>query len=219
MITRLPTATSAKPRRARIRGLIVGAIAATFVLGCSGPTSAEQAADSLASGLVAQAAGDLTLATADYLSCLEQEALNAFCLYNLGVIGQQQNRLAEAENDYRLALVSNPDFGAAIFNLAIIRTQAGAQGEAISLYRHYIEVEPASAKGYLNLGLLLRTTGDNVNAELALTKAGVLDPTLRIPAASSAPTPTATAAPTPSPAVSPASSGLVNASPEPSPLD
>ena len=208
----IPTRDNARP--ARYRGLIAGVIAATFLFGCSGRTGPELAADSLASGLAAQAAGDLTLASAEYLDCLAHEALNSFCLYNLGLIAQTGNRLAEAENNYRLALVSNPTLSAAIFNLAILRAQAGAAEEAISLYRHYVEINPAIAAGYLNLGLLLRSTGDTADAEIALAKARSLDPTLKIPAATIAPVATerATAPPTPSPFIQ-------SPSPVPSPLD
>jgi tetratricopeptide (TPR) repeat protein len=200
--------TGALASGARIRRLIAGLIAATLVFGCSGKTSDELATEALASGLTAQASGDLELASTSYLACLEHDSMNSFCLYNLGVIAQQQDRLAEAENDYRLALVSDPSFGAAIFNLAILRTQAGAPDEAISLYRHFLELEPASATGFLNLGLLLRATGDTVNANRSLTQALALDPTLKIPAGSPAPTPTPTptVAPTSSPTAS--STGL-----------
>jgi tetratricopeptide (TPR) repeat protein len=98
---------------------------------------------------------------------------------------------------------------AAIFNLGIIRAAAGAPLEAISLYRRYIEINPTIAAGFLNLGLLLRSTGAIVNAEIALAQARLLDSTLRIPAESAAPSssPGVTAAPSPSTAVeSPATS-------------
>jgi tetratricopeptide (TPR) repeat protein len=197
------TTIRARAGRARFGGLIAAAIAATFLFGCSGRTGPELAADDLASGLAAQASGDLTVASAAYLSCVAHETLNSYCLYNLGLIAQTGNRLAEAENDYRLALVSNPTLSAAIFNLAIIRAAAGAPLEAISLYRHYIEINPTIASGFLNLGLLLRSTGDIVNAQIALAQARLLDSTLRIPAESPAPssTPRVTAAPSPSTAI------------------
>jgi tetratricopeptide (TPR) repeat protein len=201
------------------RACVVALISVAVTVGCSGKTDAQLASASLADGLTAQAASNLTLAGTDYLDCLKHDAMNEYCLYDLGLIAQTQNRPAAAENDYRLAMVSDPDFGAAIFNLAIIRTQAGATQEAISLYRHYIQVAPTDAGGYLNLGLLLRATGDTVNGSADIAIALRLNPKLVVPASPAPPAvvPVASPAPTEPPLAGPSASAGADASPTASP--
>lgn len=188
-------------------------ISAAMVMGCSGKPATEIASDQLAAGLAAQASGDLALARTDYVDCLKSDALNKYCLYNLGLIAQIQSRPVEAENDYRLALVGDPDFSAAIFNLAIIRSQAGGTAEAITLYQHYVELNPANADGHLNLGLLLRATGQSVSGSAEIAKALLLNPKLTVPAASPAPTPKPTPSATTSAAPSASEQAGADASP------
>jgi Tetratricopeptide repeat len=156
--------------------------------GIQGPyrpkSEAQLASDALAAGLKAHQAGNLTEAAKDYQECLKHDTTNKYCLFDLGVIAQTQNRPTEAEKDYRLALVTDPNFGPALFNLAIIRTQAGATQEAIGIYQQFVKLNPNDASGHLHLGLLLRATGDTTNGDAEIAKALQLNPKLTVPTSS-----------------------------------
>ena len=154
-------------------GLIVVGIAA-----CAGKSDAQLAADALTAGLQAQTAGNLDEASRQYQICLQHDTLNKFCLFDLGLIAQTQDRLNEAENNYRLALLQDPTFASPLFNLAIIRTAAGSVPEAIGLYRQFVQVAPDDPGGHLNLGLLLRDTGDTAGADAEFATAVRLNPQL-----------------------------------------
>jgi Flp pilus assembly protein TadD len=67
----------------------------------------------------------------------------------------------------------------ALFNLAIIRTGKGDTTEAISLYWKAITVNGDDAAAHLNLGLLLKETGDAAGGDAEINKALELNPELK----------------------------------------
>ena len=71
----------------------------------------------------------------------------------------------------------DPNYLGALFNLAIIRSQPTPQ-EAETLYQQVITLNPTDAGAYLNLGLLLKASGNSLLAEANLAKAVSLDPSL-----------------------------------------
>ena len=183
-----------------LRFLILALTAALLLSACT-KSEVQQAGDALQAGITAYNAKDYTTAVKEWQECLKHDSLedNKKCYYNIGLVYQNNNQLALAENEYRLALSLDPNYGPALFNLAIARVALGDNTEAISLYRTYVSVLPNDPNGHLNLGLLLRQTGDvsGGNAELAI--ALQLNPQLIIPS----PAPTATPQPTPTPSNTP----------------
>ena len=155
----------------RLASMILGLAILTTLSACGSKSPAQQASDELNAGLQAQQAGNVDLATQHYKRCLELEPANKVCIFDLGTVAQSGGRLLEAESDYRLALLQDPDYTPALFNLAILRAQAGSTAEAIALYRHFVELLPNDAGGHLNLGLLLRATGDVTGAQAELDAA------------------------------------------------
>lgn len=159
------------------------------VLGCGGRSPAQLASEALNAGLQAHTAGNLDEASAQYRKCLEHEATNKFCLYNLGLVAQTQRRPAEAENYYRLSLATDPSYGPAMFNLAVLRRDIGDNVEALSQFRQYVQLFPNDATGHLNLGLLLIATGDQAAGQAEIAEAIRLDPNITVPIGSPAPGP------------------------------
>ena len=144
--------------------------------------SSLSAAEALTNGLQAHRDGRLEEAATYYFQVLAQDYGNQYALFNLGVIEQTNyNRPVAAESFYRLALVSDPDFESALFNLAVLRRDQGDSQEAMDLFRHLITVNPDHARAYLNLGLVLRVTGQPQEGDAAIERALELDPNLQVP--------------------------------------
>jgi tetratricopeptide (TPR) repeat protein len=164
---------------------VLAAVAlAVLVLGSAACKSAEEKAqESLQRGLSAHAAGKIPDARAAYRETLENDPTNAFALYNLGLISQEDGDPTLAEGFYRDAIASDPNFTSALYNLAILRGNAGDFGEAASLYQRVTVLKPDYAPAHLNYGFALRELGqfDEGNEELKLAIG--LDPDLgdRIP--------------------------------------
>lgn len=140
----------------------------------------KKAATSLEAGLEAHAEGDLTAAAASYEETLEYDPDNKFAFYNLALIDAASGNYGLAEEKYRAALESDPDYEPALFNLAILRTGKDPQ-EAISLYKRAVASEPEDASAWLNLGLLLRASGQEKEGNKAVAKAIALNPKLKDP--------------------------------------
>jgi tetratricopeptide (TPR) repeat protein len=179
------------------RRLMVTSVAAAMLLlaACGAPASAQQtdtrrATDLLNAGLRAHAAGRLAEAAGDYHQALTYDPHNVWAYYNLGVVDQTGGNLQAAERDYRSALAIDPNFLGALYNLAIVRT-GNAPLEAVDLYRHAMSVAPNNANIHLNLGFLLMSLGQQVEARAELNKAVALNPAYatRLPA-TPAPSPT-----------------------------
>lgn len=142
---------------------------------------AKQAAAALDAGLAAHAAGDLTAATRKYEATLELDPGNQFALYNLALVDEASGNYGLAEEKYRAALKTDPDYEPALFNLAILRTSRDPK-EAIKLYRSAVAVERKDAAAWLNLGLLLRASGQEREGDKAVLRAIALNPDLVDPA-------------------------------------
>jgi len=177
-------------------GRLVGSIAVTVALAlgataCGGsdgsgndssaPPDTKKAATALDAGLKAHAAGDLTAASAAYKETLEYDPANKFAFYNLALIDEAGGNYGLAEQKYRAALDSDPKYEPALFNLAILRTGPNPK-EATSLYQRAVQSNPEDASAWLNLGLLLRASGNKVEGNKSVLKAIALNPKLKDPA-------------------------------------
>jgi protein O-GlcNAc transferase len=145
----------------RVALLVLGAV--MLLAGCGAKSQAQMAQQALDTGLQQHQAGDLAKAEGSYRDCLRYDSMNKFCLFNLGVIAQTQQRAEEAQNFYRLALVSDAAFTPALYNLAVLLAPTSPQ-ESIALYRLLLQAKPDDVAGHLNLGDLLRTQGDEAGA-------------------------------------------------------
>lgn len=191
----------------RFRGLLVliallalGAVACSNGSGSS--TSVKQdpkkAAAALDVGLKAHAAGDLKTAASDYQKVLLYDKTNKFAFYNLALIDAAHSNYGLAEEKYRLALKTDPKYEPALFNLAILVSQRDPK-EAISLYARAIAANSKDASAWLNLGLLLRATGQKAAGDKDVLRAIALNPKLKDPAKAA----TGTGLASPSPGSSP----------------
>ena len=188
------------PDRPRLAGRLVRSLvlASVFALGttaCSaGDTpkdeataatsarpDAKKATTALDAGLKAHSAGDLTEAARKYEETLEYDPDNKFAFYNLALIDEAAGNYGLAEEKYRAALESDPAYGPALFNLAILRTGADPE-EAIGLYQAAVKADKKDAAAWLNLGLLLRASGQKREGDKAVLRAVALNPDLVDPA-------------------------------------
>ena len=140
------------------------------------------AGQAVEAGLAKHVTGDLTGASADYNTALQNDPKNVLALYNLGLIAQTQGDDTGAEARYQEVLKNDPNYHPALFNLAIIRKAAGDITEAERLYRRAIEVRPEDAGAHLNLGLLLRETGRKEQGDAEVATALTLNPKFVDPA-------------------------------------
>jgi tetratricopeptide (TPR) repeat protein len=191
----MTTRTPALSRRARLmRAAAIPAIALLGVTACSGSGSgdndsasatvapdAKKAQTALDAGLKAQTAGDLTAAAASYNETLKYDATNKYAFYNLALIDEASSNYGLAEEKYRSAIKSDRKYEPALFNLAILRTGADPK-EAISLYTRAVAADKKDAAAWLNLGLLLRTDGQERAGDKDVLRAIALNPDLKDPA-------------------------------------
>jgi len=145
--------------------------------------NAKKAKTALEAGLKAHSKGDLTTAAADYKKTLRYDPTNKFALYNLALIDAAAGNYGLAEEKYRAALKTDPTYEPALFNLAILRTSRDPK-EAIKLYRAAVVSNEKDASAWLNLGLLLRASGQQREGDAAVDRALKLNPDLKDPAKS-----------------------------------
>lgn len=138
---------------------------------------AKKASAALNRGLDAHAAGDLTAAATDYNEALKYDPGNKFAFYNLALIDEASGNYGLAEAKYRSALKTDPAYEPALFNLAILRTSRDPK-EAIDLYRRAVAADRKDASAWLNLGLLLRASGDQREGDKSVRRAISLNPEL-----------------------------------------
>ena len=185
------------PRRAGrlVRSIALTAVLALGATACSAdeaPQDEAKAASSAApdtkkattalnAGLEAHSAGDLTAAAAKYDETLEYDPENKFAFYNLALIDEAGGNYGLAEEKYRAALEADPAYEPALFNLAILRTGRDPE-EAIQLYLAAVESDKKDAAAWLNLGLLLRASGKELEGDKAVLRAIALNPDLVDPA-------------------------------------
>jgi Tfp pilus assembly protein PilF len=185
---------SVRPRRSVTigRSLALTAVLALGVTACSDDAKssdsssstqpdATKAKQALDAGLKAHADGDLTAASTKYGETLTYDPKNKFAHYNLALIDEASGNYGLAEEKYRKALETDPKYEPALFNLAILRT-SGDPEEAIGLYQRAVKSAPKDAAAWLNLGLLLRASGDEAEGDEAVLKAIELNPDLVDPA-------------------------------------
>ena len=85
-----------------------------------------------------------------------------------------------AEEKYRAALEADAAYEPALFNLAILRTSRDPK-EAIALYKRAVAANEKDAAAWLNLGLLLRASGQESEGDKAVLRAIGLNPKLKDP--------------------------------------
>ena len=168
--------------RRMVRSIVLTAVLALGATACStdevpeGEVSAtssvapdpKKATTALNDGLKAHAEGDLTAAAAKYEETLRYDPVNKFAFYNLALIDAAAGNYGLAEERYRAALKVDPAYGPALFNLAILRTGRDPE-EAIQLYRAAVVSDKKDAAAWLNLGLLLRASGEELEGDNGLT--------------------------------------------------
>lgn len=181
-----------------LAGLLLRSLALSVVLilgatGCSGNDGSKSgdsnnsSADStkaqtaLDAGLKAHSEGDLTAAASEYENVLELDSGNKYAYYNMALIDEASKNYGDAEDNYRAALKSDPEYQPALFNLAILRTSQDPE-EATELYQQAVAADEKDAGAWLNLGLLLRASGDVEEGDKAVARAIELDPKLVDPA-------------------------------------
>jgi Flp pilus assembly protein TadD len=96
-------------------------------------------------------------------------------------------------------LAIDANYEPALFNLAILEKAKGSNAEALSLYERAVAASPKDASAHLNLGLLLREMGQKALGDSEVRTAIRLNPKLRDPAKTPAPTKSASASSSPSP--------------------
>jgi len=141
----------------------------------------KRATTALNAGLKAHAARDLTSAAADYEKALSYDPTNKFAFYNLALIDEAEGNYGLAEAKYRSALKSDGAYEPALFNLAILVSGRDAK-EAITLYKKAVVANKNDAGAWLNLGLLLRSSGQRAAGDQDVLRALALDPHLKDPA-------------------------------------
>ena len=177
-------------------GRLLSALAITSVIAlgataCSGDDSpsssssvapdAKKASAAVDAGLKAHSEGDIAAATEAYNEALKYDPTNKFAFYNLALIDESNSNYGLAEEKYRAALKTDAAYEPALFNLAILRTNADPE-EAIELYQKAVASNKKDAAAWLNLGLLLRTEGQERAGDKAVLKALALNPDLKDPA-------------------------------------
>ncbi len=201
-----PTRRLARPPYLRLAAALAALMFTLVACGNSATTTvapdAKKASTALSAGLKAHAAGNLTVASADYQEALKYDHKNKFALYNLGLIDAANGNYGLAEDRYRVVLGLDPKYGPALFNLAILRTARGDSKEAILLYERVVAADSKAAAAWLNLGLLQRANGQVPAGNKSVLTAISLNPKLKDPTkalispAKATPSPTGTPSPT-----------------------
>jgi tetratricopeptide (TPR) repeat protein len=191
----MPYAKHTPSRAGRIARAV--AVPAILILGATACTSgtpsssddtssstapdAKKATQALDAGLKAHSDGDLEAAVESYNTVLEYDATNKFAFYNLALIDEAEGNYGLAEEKYRSALEADAEYEPALFNLAILRTDNDPE-EAISLYKQAVAADKKDAAAWLNLGLLLRSNGQEREGDRDVLRAIALNPDLVDPA-------------------------------------
>lgn len=190
MITAIRTREELRLGRPSRRTARRAAALVTVVLlaaGCSSKApSATPAGNSnklVQNGLAAESTGQSSQAAKDFQAAVAEDSKNKYGYYDLGVIYQQQNDIANASIAYRRALLIDPNYKPALFNLAVLETPGDPAG-AISLYQQLLVINPNDANVNFNLGLLLVGQGQAAAGKADLQKAVAEAPSLasRLPA-------------------------------------
>ena len=100
---------------------------------------------------------------------------------NLGAYLYSSEKYQEAADSYRKALEIAPDHFDAMVNLALTELKLGAIDRALPLTRKAVQLRPRSGLAHYYLGLALRGSGMDSEAQQAFQNAQQLDPNLRVP--------------------------------------
>lgn len=172
---------------ARVWMSVIAATCGLLLASCggSGP-SASPVNPKLGEGIRAQESGNSALAVSDFLAVVKADPTDNVAWYDLGVIAHQAGQDPQAVKDYRAALAAHPGYFPALYNLAVLESGSDPAG-AIALYRRAIAAEPKNGAAHLNLGFLLRSSGDAAAGTEEIAKAVSLDPALasRVPTSTS----------------------------------
>ena len=87
---------------------------------------------------------------------LKLDAHNSACLFNLGLIAEQQGDYGQAEAMLQQSLHARPDFASALLELANLRIVSKKYAEAAELLRKYVEVSRDPSTGYYKLAMVER---------------------------------------------------------------
>ena len=99
----------------------------------------------------------------------------------MGVILQDQGKLAEAIEAYTKALSINPNYAEAHNNMGIILQDQGKQEEAIEAYIKALSINPDYTDAHNNMGVTLQDQGKLEEAIEAYTKALSINLTMMRP--------------------------------------
>lgn len=102
-------------------------------------------------------------------SGLKLDPHDSSCLYNLGLIAEQQGDSAAADSMLQQVLHMNPDFPDALLELANLRITAKRYPEAKELLRKYVQASRNPATGYYKLAMVERTLHETEAADRDLS--------------------------------------------------
>jgi len=100
---------------------------------------------------------------------LELDPHDGSCLFNLGLIAEQQGDSAGAESMLQQVLRSSPNFPDALLELANLRIAAKRLPEAEELLRKYVRLSLNPATGYYKLAIVERSLHDTAAADRDLS--------------------------------------------------
>jgi tetratricopeptide (TPR) repeat protein len=96
---------------------------------------------------------------------LKLDPHNATCLFNLGLIAEQQGDSAAAGSMFEQVRLANPGFPDALLELANLRIQAKRLPEAEQLLRKYVRLSRNPSTGYYKLGMVERSLHETAAAD------------------------------------------------------
>lgn len=127
-------------------------------------------------GVRQQARGDGPGALHSFEQALAQQPDMAEAWSNLGMLHEDEGRLAQAERAYRQALAFKPSLYAASMNLAILLMRQGCFEEAEHRFQQAIAANPHDPAGWSNLGAMLSCLRREDDAQACLCHALTLAP-------------------------------------------
>lgn len=126
-------------------------------------------------GIGLEAIGRSEEAAAAYAAALEADPDEPFAHYNLGKLHFTRGAFAAAERHLRAALERRPQFPEAQIVLANVLDARGDAPGAVALFESALERRPDDFGAWFRLGLALRKSGHEEQAETALRRAVALD--------------------------------------------
>jgi len=96
---------------------------------------------------------------------LKRDPHNTVCLFNLGLIAEQQGDSAGAEEKFHEVLRLNPNYADALLELANLYIASKKLPEAADLLRKYVKVNGNRATGYYKLAMVERSLHETAAAD------------------------------------------------------